>query len=656
MRMRTSRAAFCLITDERRVGSRSRAPVDGNDDGRAARAGGGKPEDRLARGLRQGAGFPREVGADGERRLGEVPVHGKNVRLRGQDVRIDGAAAGEQRHDMDLAQGDEFAHEPDAVAALGRAGARPVEPRAAEGLLVAGVGQVVRHRALRQAAEILRLGPAALSRRIGKVAVEIGEEQERLPLAVFLAHEEERNAGSKQKQGGHDVEQRRLDEQREPLAEGAVADLVVVVQEVDVDLRGKRILRRRADPVLRAVRMDEAARGRLPQQAVGILHEGGVVALRLARRDDMEGMVEFVVPAGGIVVHDAAVAVEQALAARLVLHDEMDVAAGSGATHRLGQFDEDMPLAGIVDLVDGVEPQAVETIVLNPVKGVPDEVIPHGPFLEGDGRAPGRVTLGVEEGRRDARQDVPDRAEVVVDDVEQDHDAMGMGGVDEGLQVVRRAIGRVRRIEEHAVIAPSAPAGELRDGHQLDRGDADMAKMRQAADCRLEGPFLREGADMQFIKDRLFPRPALPARLPPGIGGGIDEEGAAFEVFYLCPRCGIGYLRAVRKAEGVAVAGAGKVRHGLVPAAACLRHRDGIAADQHVHGLLGRRPETKTRPSVLKQARSPRSGHGLSLHEMSSNEPGGGANVPGTIGPCSRCCRGFSGTVRNAACRRGQTT
>ncbi len=72
---------------------------------------------------------------------------------------------------------------------------------------------------------------------------------------------------------------------------------------------------------------------------------------------------------------------------------------------------------------------------------------------------------------------VPVRAEMIVDDVEDHHQAALMGGIDEPLQAFRAAIGAVRRIKQHAVIAPAAFAGELRDGHQLDGGDAEIDQM-----------------------------------------------------------------------------------------------------------------------------------------------------------------------------------
>ena len=74
-------------------------------------------------------------------------------------------------------------------------------------------------------------------------------------------------------------------------------------------------------------------------------------------------------------------------------------------------------------------------------------------------------------------QIVPVRPEVVVDDVEHHHQPARMRRVDEGLQIVRRAVGLVRRVEQDAIIAPAAIARELRERHQLDRRDAGLGEV-----------------------------------------------------------------------------------------------------------------------------------------------------------------------------------
>ena len=104
---------------------------------------------------------------------------------------------------------------------------------------------------------------------------------------------------------------------------------------------------------------------------------------------------------------------------------------------------------GIVeDGVDGVEAQAVEVVFLEPVQRVLDEEVAHDAAallaVEVDAGAPGRlVTLG-EERLGVGVEVVPGRAEVVVDHVEEHHQAERVRPVDEALQVVGPAVGRIR--------------------------------------------------------------------------------------------------------------------------------------------------------------------------------------------------------------------
>jgi hypothetical protein len=97
------------------------------------------------------------------------------------------------------------------------------------------------------------------------------------------------------------------------------------------------------------------------------------------------------------------------------------------------------------------------------MEGIVDEIAPNRLLGEIEGHTPGRLPLGVEEARRIVRQVVFLRSEVVVDDVEIDRDAVCMGHIDKGLHVVGRTVGTVGRIMEHAVIAPAAGAGKMRN-------------------------------------------------------------------------------------------------------------------------------------------------------------------------------------------------
>jgi hypothetical protein len=63
--------------------------------------------------------------------------------------------------------------------------------------------------------------------------VEVAEIQERVRFAPFLAHEQHRGLRRQQQQRQRRLDRAGLDEGREAFAKGAVADLVVVLDEID---------------------------------------------------------------------------------------------------------------------------------------------------------------------------------------------------------------------------------------------------------------------------------------------------------------------------------------------------------------------------------------------------------------------------------------
>ena len=115
-------------------------------------------------------------------------------------------------------------------------------------------------------------------------------------------------------------------------------------------------------------------------------------------------MVEVVVPFGGVEPRPPlGVALVQAGDVAVVLGGQVDVAAGEGGCAPLARAPPGCRLSDwIGDLVDGVEAQAVEAILLEPVERVVDEEVAHRPALVGDGGAPGRVTLGWKKSARRA--------------------------------------------------------------------------------------------------------------------------------------------------------------------------------------------------------------------------------------------------------------
>ena len=137
---------------------------------------------------------------------------------------------------------------------------------------------------------------------------------------------------------------------------------------------------------------------------------------------------------------------------------------------------------------------------------------------------------------------------VVEDDVENDFDAGGVQLADHFLElphlVARLVAGHVAAVgreEGHGVVAPVIGAdgfgavglfdGELVDGHQLDRGDAERFQVRNFFDdagvraglIDVARRAAREAADVRFVDDRFGERPAEMAVALP-IEGVVDDD------------------------------------------------------------------------------------------------------------------------------------
>src|SRR4051812_5636101 len=98
-----------------------------------------------------------------------------------------------------------------------------------------------------------------------------------------------------------------------------------------------------------------------------------------------------------------------------------------------------------------VQPQAVEAIVAQPVNRILDGEGAYFGHPIIDRAAPGRLRLREEIGGI-TREVIPFRAEVIVDDVEKDHQAAQMSFIDQRLEVFRASIGAVWRIPQYAII------------------------------------------------------------------------------------------------------------------------------------------------------------------------------------------------------------
>ena len=74
-----------------------------------------------------------------------------------------------------------------------------------------------------------------------------------------------------------------------------------------------------------------------------------------------------------------------------------------------------------------------------------------------------------------------------------------MAGVDQVLEVIRRAVSRVRGEEVHAVIAPAPRPGETVHRHELNMGDPETAEVVEVRFHPGEIPFPTEGPDVELV-------------------------------------------------------------------------------------------------------------------------------------------------------------
>ncbi len=257
----------------------------------------------------------------------------------------------------------------------------------------------------------------------------------------------------------------------------------------------------------------------------------GVVSLAPARERDHRRVMKVVVPEAV-----EPVAENHPRVLRLVLADDDGRAPPRGAAHLARQRREKVLVRVVRDALRGVEAEAVEVELLDPVARVREEELADGrgvPAVEVDGGAPlGLVPFG-EVVLRELREVVAVRPEVVVDHVEDDGDVLLMSFVDEAAQVVGLAVEPRRREEADAVVAPAEATREIGHRHQLDARHAQARKLFQLRRRRRERPFAREGADVQLVDDLPLERRALPLRVGPAERRRVYDARVAVRPFGL---------------------------------------------------------------------------------------------------------------------------
>ena len=122
---------------------------------------------------------------------------------------------------------------------------------------------------------------------------------------------------------------------------------------------------------------------------------------------------------------------------------------------------------------------------------------------------------------------------MVVDDVEQHHQAEAVGAVDEALEVIGRAVGCIRRKRQDAIIAPVATTGELGKGHQLDRRDAQGLQIAKPIAQGSIGSFRRCRAHMDLGDYGFLPGAPRPGSIRPRESIRIDDSARSGHIVRL---------------------------------------------------------------------------------------------------------------------------
>ena len=123
---------------------------------------------------------------------------------------------------------------------------------------------------------------------------------------------------------------------------------------------------------------------------------------------------------------------------------------------------------------------------------------------------------------------------MVVDDVDDDRDAVGVRVADEALERVRAAVARLDREQVGRVVAPRDVAGELERRHDLDGRHAEVLEVGQPAPGVVERARRvvgrRERADVHLVDDEVVPRRHLERVVAPVEAVRVVDDAVADRV------------------------------------------------------------------------------------------------------------------------------
>ena len=210
------------------------------------------------------------------------------------------------------------------------------------------------------------------------------------------------------------------------------------------------------------------------------------------------------------------------------------------ARTRVADRRQDVRRRRVEDLLRRVEAQAVEVKLVDPVAGVGDEELAHRPgvgAVEVDRVAPLVLVAVGEVRRRERAQVVADRAEMVVDDVEDDADAERVRAVDEragSRRACRR--GATARTDRRRRSPSRSGRRTRRPASPRSTVMPSVASSASCAAAAAPGALARERADVQLVDDLAGERHAAPRAVGPRESARIDDLRRAVRTVRLEPR------------------------------------------------------------------------------------------------------------------------
>src|SRR5713101_3259324 len=320
-----------------------------------------------------------------------------------------------------------------------------------------------------------------------------------------------------------------------------VRDLIVILQKADEFFRSE-IERRCSSPQLLpgvALALKEKSMFCQRHEFLPLAAVVGVVSLAPAGDGHRGGMVPVVVPEGvdPVLPDDVGVL-------RLVLGDDENSSLASGFARPALNQRHDVFRRAIVNALSGVESKSVEMELVDPVARIFGEKLAHAGDLEVDRLSP-FVGFVCEKTGREFFPVAAVGAEMVVDHVEDDAQVEGVSSVDEGAEIVGRAVQARGRPQVDSVVTPAEAARKFVDRHHLDQIDSDLRDRREIFGGRAPRPFARERADVHLVDDQIAGIDAAPSIIAPSVRLWIDNFGRTMRTVGLESRGRIGKSLAV---------------------------------------------------------------------------------------------------------------